>query len=122
MTPMLAYSTPGACYDRLDAGVPRVAPIRMDVAAFVGIARQGPLHTPVPVESWRQFVAYFGEVTGAGFLAYTVRAYFENGGRRCWVVRIASDAAMTASVVLSREGGGAAWRIAASSPGVWGND
>ena len=46
---------------------------------------------PVPVESWRQFEAYFGGVTGAGLPRRTpCAAFFENGGRRCWVVRVAS--------------------------------
>ena len=45
----LRYSTPGAYYERVDAGVPVTSPVRMDVAAFVGIAERGPLHTPVPV-------------------------------------------------------------------------
>jgi Bacteriophage tail sheath protein len=117
----LRYSTPGAYYERVDAGVPVTSPVRMDVAAFVGIAERGPLHLPVPVESWRQFAAYFGDVTGAGYLAYVVRGFFENGGSRCWIVRIASDAATTAGAVTTAAGV-SAWRIDASSPGVWGNN
>jgi Bacteriophage tail sheath protein len=117
----LRYSTPGAYYERVDAGVPVTSPVRMDVAAFVGIAERGPLHTPVPVESWRQFAAYFGDVTGAGYLAYVVRGFFENGGARCWIVRIASDAAMTADAI-AMAGGAPAWSINASSAGVWGNN
>ena len=119
---MLRYSTPGAYYERTDAGAPAVSPVRMDVAAFVGIAARGPVHTAVPIDSWRQFAAYFGDVTGAGYLAYAVRAFFENGGRRCWVVRLTSDAAMAASTTLLAVGGVAAWRVSASSVGVWGND
>jgi hypothetical protein len=76
---------------------------------------------PVPVESWRQFAAYFGDVTGAGYLAYVVRGFFENGGARCWIVRIASDAATTAEAVATA-GGVSAWSIDASSAGVWGNN
>ena len=52
------------------------------LAGFVGIAGRGPLHTAVPVQSWRQFQAYFGDFTGAGYLAYAVRAFFENGGQK----------------------------------------
>ena len=36
-------------------------------------------------------------------LAYAVRAFFENGGRRCWVVRVASETAATAAVTLQSE-------------------
>jgi hypothetical protein len=73
---------------------------RMDVAAFVGIAASGPLHVPVAVEDPGQFEALFGrdaqlawdEEAGAqtrALLAPAVRAFFRNGGRRCWVVRVA---------------------------------
>jgi phage tail sheath protein FI len=123
---VLRYSTPGAYYERVDASAPAITAIRSDIAGFVGIARRGPLHTPVPVQSWRQFQAYFGDVTGAGFLAYAVRGFFENGGRRCWCVRVASSeeagGAATAGLVLYGPSGAPVWRIAAGSPGVWGND
>src|SRR5712691_11511580 len=100
---MLGYSTPGVYYERADAGAPVISPLRTDIAGFVGIARCGPLHVAVAVEAWRQFVARFGDFTGAGFLAYAVRAFFDNGGRRCWVVRVASPAAAASALVLDDE-------------------
>jgi uncharacterized protein len=119
---MPEYQTPGVYYERLDAAAPGIQIIRTDIAGFVGIAQRGPLHRPVPIESWRQFQSCFGEVVGVGYLAYTVRAFFENGGRRCWVVRVASEAAAAAEVVLFDRYGNQIWRLAAFSPGVWGND
>ena len=128
---MPVYQTPGVYYERVDASPPTIAAVRTDVAGFVGIARRGPVDTPVPVQSWRQFQAYFGDVTGAGYLAYAVRAFFENGGRRCWVVRVASEMVAAAEVVLRGPpppSGGPPlpqhdiWKIQAFSPGVWGND
>ena len=85
--------TPGVYYERVDASAPAISLLRTDIAGFVGIATRGPLHQPLPVQSWRQFQAYFGDFTGAGYLAYAVRAFFENGGQRCWVVRVASEVA-----------------------------
>lgn len=126
---MARYGTPGVYYERADAGLPGISAIRTDVAGFVGIARRGPLDTPVAVESWRQFLAHFGDFTGAGYLAYAVRAFFENGGRRCWVVRVAAPqetpgGAAVAGVTLQNTATPArdVWRVEASSPGVWGND
>ena len=87
---MTVYQTPGVYYQRFDAGQGTIAAIRTDVPGFVGIAERGPVDTPVPVQSWRQFQAHFGEFTGNGYLAYAVRGFFETGGRRCWVVRVAS--------------------------------
>jgi hypothetical protein len=76
---------------------------RMDVAVFVGFAAAGPLHLPVVVEDAAQFEAVFGADAPLAwdrargeqvraYLAPAVRAFFRNGGRRCWVVRIAGAA------------------------------
>jgi phage tail sheath protein FI len=115
---------PGAYYQTVDAGAPPVTPFRTDITGFVGIAERGPIDMPVPIQSWRQFASWFGDLTGAGYLAYAVRAFFENGGRRCWVVRVASrDAAAGAapSSVDVGTAGGPVWRIRASSEGTWGD-
>ncbi len=77
---------------------------RMDVAVFVGFAASGPLHTPVAVDSPAQFQAIFGDdaplawnaergETTSAQLGASVRAFFSNGGRHCWIVRVAADEA-----------------------------
>lgn len=119
------YNRPAIHVERADATALERVILRTDIAAFVGIARRGPLDTPLPIESFRQFAAHFGEFTGAGYLAYAVRGFFENGGRRCWVVRVANrDAAggvQPAATILADVTGRSAFRIGASSPGTWGN-
>jgi hypothetical protein len=98
-------ATPPPARDRLEprrAEPERGAP-RMDVAAFVGFAATGPLHVPTRVESFACFEAIFGgdvelpsdpargEAVRAQ-LRLTVRAFFDHGGERCWVVRVARPA------------------------------
>jgi phage tail sheath protein FI len=117
---MRIYQTPGVYHERPDASGGGIAVLRTDVAGFVGIAERGPLHLAVPIESQRQFDAWFGQPIANGYLAYSVRGFFENGGRRLWVVRVASDSALPAALTLS-DSIGPAWRIEASSPGVWGD-
>jgi phage tail sheath protein FI len=118
---VITYSTPGVYYERADTSPPRIPALRTDIAGFVGIALKGPPDLPVRLQSWRQFQANFGDVTGVGFLAYAVRAFFANGGQKCWVVRVASPEAAAASTVLNAAAD-PVWNLAASSPGVWGND
>jgi hypothetical protein len=90
---------------RIDVSPPASAETlpRMDVAVFVGFASTGPLHVPVVVESVAQYAAVFGpdaplawdESRGETVLAHlgpTVRAFFSNGGSRCWVIRVARSA------------------------------
>ncbi len=123
---------PGVHYQSVDAGSPPVAPLRTDIAGFVGIAERGPVDVPVPVESWQQFASWFGRPVPEGYLALAVRGFLENGGRRCWVVRVASDDPLTghapAGVLVHGVAGGApagtsepVWRVAAASPGAWGD-
>jgi len=72
----------------------------MDVAVFVGFAARGPVHRPVAVHGVAQYQAIFGGDLALAFdrqrgepvhahLGPTVRSFFANGGRRCWVIRVA---------------------------------
>src|SRR5262249_10854932 len=97
---MRIFETPGVYQDRADADAGGVNALRTDIAGFVGIAERGPLHLAVPVESYRQFQAWFGDTIDNGYLAYCARAFFENGGRRPWGVRVASPAARPARAAL----------------------
>ena len=115
---------PGLSYETYDTSPGGIAAIRTDVAGFVGIAERGPMGTPVRVESWVQFQSTFGGLIAAGHLAYVVRAFFANGGRRCHVVRVAAATATPAKVQLVTTGiAPVRPRLAftATSPGTWGD-
>lgn len=86
---MPVYLTPGVYYEPVDVGPPPIEPLRTDIAGFVGIAERGPLHRPVRLTSWRQFQTRFGGFIPGGYLAYAVKGFFENGGRTCYIVRVA---------------------------------
>lgn len=124
MTTTMRSATPGVYYQAIDAGGPAVTPLRTDIIGFAGLAERGPVDLPVPVTSWRQFVSWFGDVIPAGFLAYAVRGFFDNGGSRAWVVRVASNDPVAGAAPATTDVGngvGPVWRIAASTPGAWGN-
>ena len=91
---------------RFEAQSPRLTEAlpRMDVVVFVGFAASGPLHTPVAIEDASQFAAIFGEDAPLlwdkdrggelhAHLGPAVRSFFGNGGRRCWIVRVAGEQA-----------------------------
>lgn len=73
-----------------------LAAVRMDVAGFVGIAERGPVDKAVALDGWPAFLDIFGNFLPNAYLAYSVRAFFENGGRRCHVVRVAASEVHTA--------------------------
>lgn len=104
MTPALAFR------DRLpglecDPAIPPAVDdtIRLDVAGFVGFAERGPVDEPVPVEDPAQYRAIFGDDLVLALddrgtpiraaLPSAVRSFFDNGGRRAFVVRVARRAA-----------------------------
>lgn len=117
---MINRSTPGV-YVEWVHHPPPLEPGRTDIAGFVGIAARGPLHTPLPVNNWSDFRQLFGGHIAAGYLAYAVEAFFLNGGRRCWVVRVADPAwARNAEMDLVLPDG-RALRLMAGTPGAWAN-
>jgi phage tail sheath protein FI len=100
-------------------------------AGFVGIANKGPLDIPVFLQSWTEFVELYGG-SSEGHLARAVEGYFLNGGRACYVVRIArrprDDEKLgpehtAAAVRVIKD----AWdkdtlRVSAINEGRWGNN
>ena len=102
------------------------APVRLDVTGFVGVAWRGPVDEPVAVTGWSQFVERFGGVADPdgqpcpGLLALAVRAFFEQGGARAWIDRIAPvrpDPLATALFELP----GLDADLVAASEGRWGS-
>ncbi len=94
---------PGISFETRTPPVPSPLP-RMDIAGFVGFAASGPINVPVAVEEPARFHDIFGEdlalarddETGRPIYAElpaAVRAFFRNGGARCWVVRVAGPGA-----------------------------
>ena len=119
---MPRYVTPGLYFETVDNARNDVDPSRVDIPAFIGFASQGPVDTPTQINSQAQFQAIFGGFIAESYLAYTVRAFFENGGTRCYVVRVASKTAHDASIVLQDETGQDTLCISANGPSVWGNN
>ncbi len=109
-------------------------PLRLDVAGFVGLAERGPLDAPVLIEDVSQYRLIFGgdlpvaRVEGRPLFAHlprAVEAFFENGGRRCYVVRVAGQgnrANLFQLPGLLQEGGDGDWQplvVPAAWPGRW---
>ena len=96
---------PGFRFEAQPPALPEKLP-RMDIVVFVGFSSAGPLDRPVVIEDVTQFRDIFGddvplawdavrsEAVNA-YLAPSVRAFFGNGGRRCWVIRVAGEQAET---------------------------
>ncbi|MGH3436230.1 MAG: phage tail sheath C-terminal domain-containing protein [Candidatus Dormibacteria bacterium] len=109
---------------------PAFQPVRLDIAGFVGVSLRGPVDTPVLVTSWTDYQRQFGgfespaDMDGPDrMLPYAVQAFFDQGGDRAWVVRVAppdghgTDATARFTLAVA----GSAVEIAAANEGSWGN-
>src|SRR5262245_9370177 len=61
------------------------------VCGFVGLAAKGPLDEPRLIGGWNEFVDVYGH-SPDGYLARAVEGFFLNGGKTCYVVRVAHRA------------------------------
>src|SRR6478735_7218111 len=88
---MPTYLSPGVYVEEVDSGSRPIEGVGTAVAAFVGLAEDGPFNTPTLVANWTQYVTNFGGFVEGSYLAQSVYAYFQNGGGNCYVVRIGQE-------------------------------
>jgi IPT/TIG domain len=120
-----------ACVSTLPAGS---QPIRLDVPAFVGLAQRGPVSQPTAIEDINQYQTLFGGdlvlAQNGGVPVYaslpaTVRSFFDNGGLRCYVVRVTGPDAVAARWLVpglrqwSPDGTVGEVFVGAAWPGAW---
>jgi phage tail sheath protein FI len=111
---MPTYLAPGVYVEEVPAAVRPIAGVGTSTAGFIGVAADitGPWDpaknagmplrpdnspyvqaralTPRPINSWTEFTQAFGDIqAGNQYLAHAVYGFFNNGGSRCWVLRLA---------------------------------
>lgn len=128
---MPEYLSPGVYIEEIPARLKAIEGVSTSTAAFVGPAERGPvagLDLPfeptdgftLPIDPALVLITSFGEFTRQfgnplplptpldsqdnGYLAYAVRAFFENGGRRCYIVRVVDATTAARSSVRLQQG------------------
>ncbi len=99
------------------------------VPAFVGVAERGPLNEPTKVRSMAHYRQIYGSPVPRSYLADCVEGFFKNGGKFCFIVRVAhifrrgrGELARKARYELLDREGYPAIEVTASSEGAWGNE
>lgn len=97
---------------------------------FVGLTQRGPVDQPVQISSWNEFTEVYG-YTSEHYLSDSVEAFFRNGGRNCYVVRVAhlqredaapkAEHAAAAEHVVVDDWKKPVLRVCALDEGRWGN-
>ena len=119
---MAEYLSPGVYVEEYDNSPRSIEGVGTSTAGFVGLAEKGPLEgAPLLVTSMKSFRQQFGGFLSEfaygeyRFLANSVEQFFDNGGTRCYVMRVAPADAKAAAAkkgILS---------VTAKNPGAWGN-
>ena len=110
---------PGVYVEELPSNVRTIVGVATSITAFIGRALRGPLNDPIRIQSYADYERQFGGLWLGSTMSYAVQQYFLNGGTDALIVRV-HNSALTASISLAGEGGGAATDFAASNPGAWG--
>jgi uncharacterized protein len=94
---MPEYLAPGVFAEFAPGGPRPIEGVGTTMTAFVGFAAAGPINEPTLITSWEQYVKTFGGLEEGGirngflegaYLGYSLYGFFDNGGRRCYVVRL----------------------------------
>jgi len=89
----MEYLSPGVFIEETSFRARAIEGVSTSTAGFVGRAQWGPSDRPVLVTNFADFQREFGApyetpVAAAGEqLGHAVRGFFDNGGRRAWIVR-----------------------------------
>ncbi len=110
---MAEYLSPGVYVEEVPPAQRPIAGVGTSTAGFIGVVADDvamPLEpgstvdhytvadagTPQLITNWGQFKKTFGDFqNGNAILAHAVYGFFNNGGTRCWVMRVADAAALT---------------------------
>jgi uncharacterized protein len=83
--------------------------------AFVGRTLRGPVNVPVSIGSASEYQQVFGGLWQPSLLSYAIEQYFEQGGKRAVVVRVANGGAPT---TISLRCGSETLTLEALTPGT----
>jgi phage tail sheath protein FI len=119
----MARLHPGVYIEEVSSGVRPIEGVSTSTAAFVGKAELGDIGKAVLVTSLQEFQKKHGSFPSGGYLAHSVYQFFNNGGKSCYIVRIAGKGARAADIALKDRKGSPSktLTIRASSEGAWGN-
>ncbi len=130
---------PGVYVQEVPSAVRPIQGVSTSTAAFVGVTQKGPIPgtilpngrmaQPLMVTSFTDFQRQYGGFLQESFLPYAAQAFFQNGGRRLYIVRVVGKAATSPPSSPPSAGpaqravsaSGAPLAVSAINEGLWGN-
>jgi len=112
---------PGVYLQEIPSGLRPIEGVSTSNAAFFGKAERGMVKKAKLVTNLQEFENNYGGYLGDSYLSASVRQFFNNGGRKAYIVRIAGPGAAVADLSIKDRKGAKALTIRAANEGVWGN-
>ncbi|MGY3149390.1 phage tail sheath protein FI [Bradyrhizobium sp. USDA 3397] len=119
-----SLSYPGVYIEEIPSGVRTITGVETSVTAFLGYAQRGPTNLATQIFNFSDYERAFGGLHPDSDLSYAIQHFFQNGGGKAWVVRVAKGAAK-AEVRLKNSVGDSAVTVltaTAKTDGLWGNN
>ncbi|MFC4808128.1 phage tail sheath family protein [Paenibacillus sp. GCM10023250] len=118
---MPQYFAPGVYVEEIELGGKPIEGVSTSTAGFLGQTERGPT-TPRLITSWLQYQRVYGGLLGdTPYLPHTVKGFFDNGGKRCYIARITKVSAVSAKCKLLNKAAQNALTVSAVGEGAWGN-
>lgn len=98
---MPSYLHPGVYMEEVPSGARPIESVGTSTAAIIGYTAKGPVDTPSLIFNWKdyqeQFGGFFERSDGEpDYMSHSVRAFFDNGGGKAYICRVADSSATEA--------------------------
>src|SRR5689334_21501254 len=91
---------PGVYVQEVPSGSRPIEGASTSTAAFIGQTEMGAANKPVLVTSVSEFEAKYCGYLGKSFLSHAVHQFYNNGGKKCYIVRVTGANAAMANIVI----------------------
>jgi phage tail sheath protein FI len=112
---------PGVYIQEIPSGLRPIEGVSTSNAAFIGKAQMGPLNQARLVTNPQEFENAYGGYLADSSLAHAVHQFFNNGGKKAYIVRVAGAGAVAADISIKDRKGAKTLTIEAANEGAWGN-
>ena len=103
---MPEYLAPGVYVEEVDTGPKPIEGVSTSTSGMVGVTEWGPVNIPTLVTGFADFQRQFGgylnyrQYRESWYLPHAVEGFFQNGGKRVYIVRVLPDTATVAETAI----------------------
>lgn len=112
---------PGVYIEEIPSGVRPIEGVSTSNGAFIGKAEMGLIGQAKLVTSLPEFQTKYGGFLNDSYLSHGIFEFFNNGGKKAYIIRVAGAGATAAAIAIKDRKGASSLTIQAANEGAWGN-